>query len=266
MLATLERFGTLALPTYNRTHRVGADSRPSVLLKLPGGGVYDVYNTERAPANAPLFEIPCSLVADSPTDLQEQLRLLDVIVGTRDVLYARRPDNTVIWRYARLEEDPADRKWNDILTLDLKLRIQALGQDWYGTSHADDVKYYLTDAAPATNAAVIVNGGDKTNNSPILSLYASGSAITQFTITVASLSSFTWSGTLAATKNLVINCGAPTVKNDGADAYAGFSLSTGAHFIDDWLRLMAASTTLTITRTGGDGGSYISVSFADAWY
>ena len=71
-------------------------------------------------------------------------------------------------------------------------------------------------------------------------------------------------GTLGTTAALVVDCGAATVTNDGTDAYD--ELTIGAdHAQTAWLRLEPGNTTITITRTGAENSSVVSVVYRDGW-
>jgi len=64
--------------------------------------------------------------------------------------------------------------------------------------------------------------------------------------------------------DLVIDCGARTVTNNGVEAYDELTLGAG-HVVAEWLRLPPGNTTVAVTRTGGDNTSAIEIAFDDGW-
>lgn len=72
-----------------------------------------------------------------------------------------------------------------------------------------------------------------------------------------------WTGTVAATKSLVIDCGAMTVKNDGANAYSTF-VPQSNHNQDYWTEAPVGTLTYSMTLTGA--GATHSYQSYDGWY
>jgi hypothetical protein len=131
---------------------------------------------------------------------------------------------------------------------------------WNGTAHA-------TTEGLTTGTAVTVavrNNGNAPVYDPIITVTAGTAAITALTVTVGTETALSWAGTLGAGNDLVIDCGAQTIRNDGTDAYSGFSYGAG-HTVGYWVGLGAtATTTISISHTGGVTG-VVEVSFYDGW-
>ena len=102
----------------------------------------------------------------------------------------------------------------------------------------------------------------------VITVTAQGVGITDLVIentTNGSYIRFT-GATIAVGTSLVIDCGAGTVKNNGVNAIAYFSLGA-SHAIPDWLRLEAGGSvnTIRVTRAGGGSNSTIRFDFYEAW-
>jgi len=121
-----------------------------------------------------------------------------------------------------------------------------------------------TTLAASPQAMTITNDGDATCVNAIITVTAGSAAITALTLATDD-AELSYSGTIAIGKELVIDCGALSVKNDGAAAYAGFTW-TGNHTSRWWLPLYSGDNTLTVTWTGGSTDSEIKVEFYDAWH
>lgn len=75
-----------------------------------------------------------------------------------------------------------------------------------------------------------------------------------------------YSGTVAATKSLVIDC-SPTrlsVLNDGVADWTHLDLGP-SHASGAWLRLASGANSMVVARTGGGTDTYLTVAFSDAW-
>ena len=111
---------------------------------------------------------------------------------------------------------------------------------------------------------MVNNGGNVRVANAILTLTAGAVAITQVKIAVSGVSEIQWDGTLTTGQQLVIDCGARSVKKVGVDAYSGFSL-TANHKVDDWLRLEPGNNSVVVTLTGGSTDSTLRIQYNDGW-
>lgn len=87
--------------------------------------------------------------------------------------------------------------------------------------------------------------GTEDVNDAIITVTAGASALTSINIQIGD-ADFTWTGTLASGNDLVIDTGALTIENDGADAYSGFVLNAG-HLLPGWLLLLTESNEIDVT-------------------
>lgn len=258
-------FGATTLPTRDLRVDISSDLSKLGLVPLPGAGWFDAQLTEASPAEPPVIKLFARMTAAALATLSTNLDTLRARVGRRDTLTITLPGGSTRWRYARLvglqAESRAEHHLGANVTQPVELTFQCVEAWWRGAAH--DVDVTLT--GPSPQSMVMANAGNRTVNNAIITVAAVPSNITSLTIAVTGSSSFTFSGTITAGQSLVIDCGAMTVKNNGADAYANFALG-GSHVIDDWLRLVSGNTTVVVTWTGGGATSTINFTYDDGYY
>lgn len=241
---------------------VGADPTVSGIMTLPGGWVYDALGTAQHDAQLPrVFEVPIFLEATTAALLETAVDALNAWAGKRDKLWAQNAGATLArWRYAIIDVDmrltsPAQT------SISGRCMFTCATPGWHGAASS-------TGAIPLdTNPHNVswTNAGNRAVDNAIITFTAGASNITAVTFAVTGISSITWTGTLVATKALVIDCGERTVLNDGVDARSGLTRNA-AHTINPWLRLAAsAATTMSVTFTGG-GTPTCDITASDGWY
>ncbi len=254
-----ERFAGVALPENQRAD-AGSGVRAANIIELPGGGLYDADGLERIARAAAEVRATFDLTAGCAADLRETYAALLALAGTSGVLYRRHVDGRREWMNARLLSVQARYESTEIRHLEGVTVAWALKSPcWYGAAH--DLTVTLN-TSPKT--VTLRNGGNVPNAGPVLTLTAVGTPITAVTVAVSGVSSFTWTGTLSVGQVLVMDCGARSIKQDGADAYSGFSFD-GSHAIPDWLRLGPGDTSVVVTITGGGVASTLRAQYADGW-
>lgn len=284
----IARFGNIVLPIYNPVDDIGPGTARTSFVALPGGGAFDALGSGRGNrGDYPLKHTGMILKAD-PASLEADYDALTAAWDTRNKLYRHSETGRVHWTWARLIGLPIERRPQDVyryrgyFALDVTCEFRVFSPYWYGTYHGDGLDLtdpgveafdtglaldytgqdlYTLDTSPKTLA--IPNAGNAPVINAILTLTAAGSPITAVTITGGG-ADLTWTGTLAAGTALVIDAGARSVKNAGADAYGGLVFNAG-HAVDEWLRIAPGGTSLTITRTGGDATSTLLTTFYEAW-
>ncbi len=241
---------------------VGPDQTVSGIMTLPGGGVYDALGTAQHDAQLPrVFEVPIFLAATTAALLETAVDALNAWAGKHDKLWVQNAGATLArWRYAIIDVDmrltsPAQT------SITGKCTFTCATPGWHGAASN-------TGAIPLdTNPHNVswTNAGNRPVDNAIITFTAGASNITAATFIVTGVTSFTWTGTLVATKALVIDCGARTVLNDGVDARSGLTRNA-AHTINPWLRLAAsASTTMAVGFTGA-GTPTCGIAASDGWY
>ena len=254
-------FGSTTLSTSQPMQDTGPGDADLGLVSLPGGGVHDPWGTDQAPVQLPYpLRINATLLGDAAA-MRTALYELRAQIGVRDELY-RTPDDPALsdeWAMARLAGIRVSRRVENYTHLPITLEFSVLEHPWHGD---DATVNDVIDAAP-TNV-VCVNGGNARVDDAVITITAAGSNITVLTITVAGVTALEWAGVLGVGTDLVIDCGARTVTNNGVEAYDELTLGAG-HVVAEWLRLPPGNTTVAVTRTGGDNTSAIEIAFDDGW-
>jgi hypothetical protein len=240
---------------------VGPDTTVSSIVAIPSGGVYDPLGTSQHPEQLPrVFEVPIFLSATTAALLETAVDTINSWAGKHDKLWIQNAGATLArWRYAIIDVD---------LRLTSPAQTSITGRCTFtcatpGWSGADLTTGDIPlDTNPHNVAAT--NGGNRAVDNAVIVLTAGANDITAVTFTVTGVTSITWTGTLAGTKVLSIDCGARSVTNDGADARSTLGLNA-AHTISPWLRLAASAvTTMIVTWTGG-GLPYGRINGYDGW-
>lgn len=280
----LVQFDTVTLPgaAYHLNATIGTRSR--ILPTI--GGFYDSNGAERARLALPyqLTFAVTALEAAGVSALGATLDSLRALVGQRLRLWATPMDATKAsrWAWARLGALAYDHAYMHRVHQPLTMSFEVLSA-WNGSGHTGawdlDSGYFfdnglffdssgvtiLNPSPGGTSTLVVTNGGNyPVDNAGITVTCGPTAAITALTIGITSVCQFTYSGTIATSQSLVIDCGAFTVANNGVADAANFAL-TANQTIPAWLRLAAGSNTLNIAQTGGSTDSTIGVTFSDGW-
>lgn len=276
----LERFGELELAVYDVTDDVGTFRAATGAIALPGGGFFDQYGGDLAPRENTLIRRRFSFFEDTKSDLVDAHDALRALVGKRAKLFRRRSTGLVEWCWARLLHVPAQRTARQQFHQPLECIWEMVSDIWYGEEHGavwtfDSGEFFDTglffDPAADTlftltttsESCACPNNGNRVVENAVITVTAAGSAITQVTIiSVSAGISLKYVGSIAAGEALVIDCGAKSVKDNGVDAYSGFTLESG-HTQEEWLPLEPGTTTLTVARTGGNSSSTIRFEYSD---
>ena len=207
------------------------------------GGVFDRYNGRTVLPRVRPIDFR-GRYDGSSTALRTQLDALRAKVGVWGLLVRKRDDDSVLQSvYARLLS--VDGTWvlEDGASATLNLRWETGEPSWRAATGS-------TASGSVGGSTSIVNDGTAPVVDAIITLTASGGALVNPTLTIAALGvALKWTGSIADTKALVIDCGAMTVKNDGANAYSGFSLEA-AHTARGWMPLTVATHALAVAGTG----------------
>ena len=264
------------------------------LAALPGtvatlGGGFDAWGGADAPATFPLpLQYRVMIVDAVAATYMTTINALRALARTRAYLYRTGQDGKAQRALARLERisalDSVETQAAIEITFDFTV-WEPWADNWQrGPIYwgAPTVYYFDTglfwDAAALTTTLTggaattvsVTNGGNIAVEDVIITLTAGDAAITVATITIAAqYVKWTWTGaganpSIAVGKSLVIDCGALTVKDDGADAYLYFAIDP-THAIVPWLRLAPGANSVVVTLTGGGTGSTINFDFADRW-
>ena len=253
------------------------------LITLIGGGVYDAGGT-RLPPELPFPLIyDCKVVASSATALRTALDGLRALRGVEAQLYrvSIADRNRRHWATARLlavnYDTIAKNSHGLFQPITMEFSVRSLwrgalhGPAWYldAGNYLDTGLFldmgdrYALDTTPKT--LTITNGGNTPADDVVLTLDAGATQVTGLTITAGSCQ-LVWSGTVAANKQLVIDCSPlrKSVMNDGVPAWNYLNFG-GSHASEAWMRLESGANTMVVTRSGGGADTYLTVGFWDAW-
>jgi hypothetical protein len=230
------------------------------------------------------YELPLAaeLVAATVAALSTSALGLRALRGERLALWREMSSGGALqWCWARLmrkgaPRGPENRMWQPV---ELSFEVTS---PWYG-AYMDGDGWLLDDgflfdnglyldtgllttivsAAPFT----ITHGGDAEITALTITVTAAaGAAITALTVKVGATSIWEWTytGTIAAGKALVVDCGAQTVKNNGTDDYAHWAL-TANHNQNHWFAFQPGANTVTVTMIGGGATSTIAFAYSETW-
>lgn len=252
-------FDDVALPAYNRESGLDTGpSQPGFVATINGG--FDVYGSDVAPVNTP-FTATLRAIVSEETDAAQRAAIdgLRAKARVRGKLVRQAEDDLSIhWAWARLQQVQQRRVYNQRGYQILEF-TWAMESEWYA-DRAD-----LTETLAGSPYTLSVeNEGNRTVTNAAITISADSANLTAATITTTNGTHLIWAGTLLAGDDLVIDCGAKSIKNDGANAYAGLSYGSG-HTIDDWLRIYGVMD-ITITYTGGGTAPTVTIAFNDGWY
>jgi hypothetical protein len=254
----LYAFGTLVLPDRNIAGDIGTAPTINGATPLANGTAHDSWGTGVAEAELPYtLSWETSATEAATADLVSTVNAWRALRGKRDQLYRVTNDGAgTQWAYARLmrmgmQRDP-DGQYHQALGFEWQVQTP-----WYGTRH--NTPGTLT-GSPGT--LVAANGGNAVNRNAIVTLTAGDAAFTALKVGISGVSEWTYGGTVAAGKALVVDCGAGSVKNDGTADYSSFA-RTANHVVADLLRLPAGNTSVVVTYTGGGTGATCTIDFYD---
>jgi len=276
---SFERFGTLVLPAYNR--EMSQAPAPAVQrIVATAAGAFDADGSGRA---AQAFPHPLTIEAivfeEASADLRSALDALRAAVGTRAYLYRRADDNNLVHRaLCRLASMEINRSYEQRRAYQpVTLQFQQLAA-WQGASHSAwtldsgelfddgltlDTTSYAWSIGSSPTIRSVSNDGNLPVTDVLFTITAGATGLSNPILSGGGMD-LRWTGTIAATKSLVIDCGALSVLNDGANAYSGLALGAN-HAIEDWCRLQPGSTDIELAITGTLTGATWAVAFRDRW-
>lgn len=276
----LTRFGSTLLPLTDMTLNTGTAPADVAAVGLVGGGTFDAYGSGVAPQKFPYdLRYVCTVVNPDADTARVTLRDLKSLIGTRAKLWRTLiPGSSTHWAWARLSDvDSTMRGDMPQWVVPLTLGFTVMGR-WHGVRHQkawffDDGNYFDDGLAFDSNeetvlttspqSVIVDNDGRMPVRDTIINVTAHVAPITRLEISLGSCNWY-YDGTIAIDKTLVIDCGAKSVRNDGAASWADLHL-TGNHVVADWLVLQPGDNAVVVTKTGGGTTSTIEFVFYDGW-
>jgi len=265
----LETFGATqgggtALPDGLATQNVMPDALTPSMIKLPGGGVFNPWGDDEALPQGTILVARGAYTAATRAALLTLVDALRAWNGKWSNLYASTAAATWRWRKARMwcDDQPVTPHSIHGFWQPMTLTFELGDTIWHGTANSDTITLDTTPKEGEIN-----NAGNGLVRSIVITVTAPTTAITVVDIEnleTGHISKIRYTGTIAIGKALVIDCGAKTVKNDGVNAFSGFSIVTATHTTPEWLRLMTGNNTIKVTRTGGAATATAGFVFDDA--
>lgn len=280
-------FGTVSLQHYNQVDSIGSGATPTAYQTLPEGGALDLYGSQQKHPGMVECSVTRRLKASTQASLESLFFQLIALRGKRERLYRQTATGDIHWQYARLVEVNAERnyeqtKFQSIQDISLRFVTQEafwrgdLGGVWYlnsgeflntGLSLNSGATYPLTTSP--TSLTVSIGTVSDAGRAPIravrMAISAGASDMSAVTIARTGGESLTFSGTILAGNDLVIDTGTMQVLNDNADAYDDLTISSTAD-LAAWFALEPGDNDITVTFTGGGTGKEISFSYYEVWY
>lgn len=289
MTYRLRRFGSTELPLAEATFDAGTGPTNTGMARTAGGGFFDSLGTGQGDLELPYtIELDAELVEATVAALRTTTQGLKALRGQRLQLWREMSDNGYYqYAWARLLRVPAERDYTHRLWQPIRLQFEIL-TEWRAVFHGsgwllddglffDDGLYLDTGDTNFTLSA----GSGNPNNVTLPNAGSGGTAVRAVLITLTcgattnitavtitnstTLCKFTWTGTLATTTALIINTGAQTVTNNGADAFSGFVLDATNHKQSWWFELATGNNAVVVTLTGGAANSTILFEYAEGW-
>lgn len=251
-------FDGVDLPGYNRES--GLDTAPPLdgFIGTVLGG-YDSYQSDMAPMATP-YPLTVRGIVSAETDADQRAAIdgLRALSRRRGQLVRQADDDdSEQVCYARLQQLAHRRITgvNGYQVLELAFLIES---GW-----EEERPNQLENLASSPHTLSVENAGNRMVSNAVITLHADSASLTAVTLTTTNGTHLVWTGTVLAGDNLVIDCGAKSVTNDGANAYSGLSYGA-SHSIDDWLRI-EGSMDITITYTGGGTSPTVTIAYNDGW-
>lgn len=289
----LYSFGLVDLSVYyqhfNQVDTVGSGTTPTAYQALPEGGALDLYGSQQKhPSTVERTKSLRLSVSPGNTaiaNLESLYFTLLSLRGKRDKLYRRMTGGDIHWQYARLVEVSAERsyetaKYGRIQDISLQFVTQEafwrgdlLGEwlldngEYFDTGLAlDSAQNYDLTVSPTVFTITIGTDVGRAPSRAVRMVINAGT-VNRSNITIARTNgeSITFSGTLLANKDLIIDTGIMQITNDGVDAYSNLVISPTAD-LASWFSLVTGDNLITITYTGSGSGMKISLFCYEVWY
>lgn len=279
MSYTLQRFGAITLPLYNRKTDA-TPVQPRVAVVATAAGSFDAWGSERAAPKFPhTITLACIVAEDTTGALRTAIDALRAAVGTRATLYRSADDDGAVQRCnARLIDMDYQREPKHRIHQTLKLVWQQLDA-WSGDRYEDwvlddgfslDDGYLLDTGAitfsPPTAGEFTVGGNlsaldvrltitfDATDTDPCYVIAADGGICLAI------------DGPWADGDVLYIDSQARTITLNGNDAYSRLDLDAGYgaydHTATEWMPLAPGFQQILVVNAAADEASF---EYVEAW-
>lgn len=278
----ITQFGTVTFPPYNEVHQMDVVPAISGNVATLGGG-FDRWGNATAPQQFPqAITTQLTVAEDTKAATRAAVDVMRSKIGQRNILYRQSLEDCdtgdVQWAYARILSIPVTRQIDQWESQPLQLAFEQY-TNWHGRQHGSwllDDGYYLdmglfldaTDDSATLSASPgtvsVTNVGNMPVYDAVVTITAGSAAITALDVKCGTVTHWTYSGTIGAGNSLVVDTGAWSVENDGADAIAGFAFGA-SHRIPAMLELAPGANSFVVTFTGGSTNSEFDIAFWDTY-
>lgn len=255
------------IPDQAPDHDIGSGRATNVeFLPLPAGGVHDTLGESDADMSNRRFTVRCAVTKNflnstNGATMDAAFAKMMGYAGKRGTLY-RTQDQTPATddehATCRLMEVKARRTPGDTWMIPVELDFMMIDRVWKGDA-ASVVRpgfgeNLINGSAYIFNAT---NFGDAIVTDATFTITANDTSNSDYDIRTIKLrklvgavayGDLNYNATVSGGNVLVIDCGARSVKNNGVDDYANFTLGTGQRS-DGWIRLGPGNNTLELTVT-----------------
>ena len=280
MSAILKLFGATELPEFDFVNpATGSGPTASTATKIGSGAFFDALGTDRAPLDLPYEVAFRGTIAEATTALfAARMKRLRGLRGKVNHLVRELEDGTVHWCEAKCLQARADGEAGQALVQEFDLVFE-IRSPWYGARHGDAAylgqsgvylgdgtvlgyaEVHTLDASP--KSIVLSNAGEGQVRGVRITVTAGDAPITALRLACSGTDcEWDFTGSIAATKSLVVDCGAWTVRNDGTDAWNNLQ-TTANHQRGEWLLLQPGDNTVTVTFTTAGSDPTVRFDFSD---
>jgi len=280
MTYTLARIDTFELPDRLPADDVGTGQVKTPFVDVDFGGAFDLRRNDDSVFGSRTLQKRCLFYFSDQDERETFFRDLRGYVGVPAKLFRTWDDGTDEWVSCRLANIRGTRTLNNVLHQEVTLIFQIYSPYWRGSYNGawtfdsgkkfdyglefdsgDDYTFNVTSGVSFD----VVHDGNTIAKDPIITITSGSAAITSgspaLTISASNIE-LEYDATINANESLVLNCGNFSVENNGVDDYANFSRGSN-HKINEWFRLPAGTTEVTLTFTGGGGGVTCEFAFYD---
>jgi hypothetical protein len=177
----------------------------------------------------------------------DALKLATVGAGESKLWAALRDGSTHRWAWAKCNRLRAPENYNTKLHLPVELEFNCREGLWYAETQSTS-----GNITQATSSPYALTNNGTFPAMCIFTITPSGGAFSACTVTNTTNGyTFTYTGTVASGKALVVNSGVWSVTNDGAGAYSGLAYGATQQ---NWMYLSPGANSFTISKTGAATG------------
>lgn len=255
----------LLLPPYDVASTIEPGAVAAQYVQTVMGGQFDGLGNADAHSISQVIRHSATFAQFSPADLEERQIAIDRQLGRAGRLWRKwRASLAQQWCYARFTSLEGESAPGQMVYQPVVMEFTRTSP-WFAESPStQQVTLGVTPYSFVVTRNVAANAPVF---DAVITVTAQGVGITDLVIeNLANGSYLRFTGTsITAGTSLVIDCGAGTVTNNGANAIRYLSLGAG-HAIPDWFRLEAIlSQQVRVTRAGGNNNSTIKFEFYEAW-